>query len=107
MADDLGGAEAAQARARREVAAMRQAVEEAAGIEVAGAGGVDQPRHLLRRDRLRGAGGDDDPALLAARQRGDVAMAAHGAHRHAENPGLVERAELGLAWAEDGAGALG
>src|SRR5260370_33743146 len=75
MADDLGGAEAAQARARREVAAMRQAVEEAAGIEVAGAGGVDQPRHLLRRDRLRGAGGDDDRALLAARQRGDVAMA--------------------------------
>src|SRR5260370_15004183 len=69
MADDLGGAEAAQARARREVAAMCQAVEEAAGVEVAGAGGVDEPRHLLRRNRVRGAGGDDGGALLAAVQR--------------------------------------
>src|SRR5229473_1764367 len=96
MADDLGGAEAAEARAGGEVAAMRQPVEEAAGVEVAGAGGVDQPRHLLRRDRVRGAGGDDDRSFLAARQRGDLAMAAHFARRRVEIRGLVERTDLGL-----------
>ena len=50
---------------------MRQAEEEARGVEIAGAGGVDHPRHRRRRDRVHGLGGDDDRALLAARQRGD------------------------------------
>src|SRR6185437_8756299 len=81
MADDLGGAEAAQACAGCQVAAMRQAVEESRSIEVAGTGRVDQPRHLLRPHRDRILRRDDYRALLAAGQRCDVAMAAHGACR--------------------------
>src|SRR5258706_80789 len=42
MADRLGGAEAAEATAGREIAPMGEAEEEAAGIEIAGAGRIDQ-----------------------------------------------------------------
>ena len=84
-----------------EISAMRQAEEEAGGIEIAGAGGIDQPRHRGRRDRQRGASRHDDRALLAPRQGRDLAMAAHGAERRVEILGLVERADFGLVGEED------
>src|SRR5579883_1517780 len=96
MADRFGGAQAAQPAAAREVAAMGEAVEKAAGIEIAGARGIDELLDRFGRDRVGGVGRDDDRAALAARQRGDLALAAHGTDGGVEILGLEERADLGL-----------
>ena len=57
---------------------MGVAVEEAGGVEVAGAGGVDDVAHTMGGDLdPLAVGGDDDRALLAAGEAGDLAVAGH------------------------------
>src|SRR5271165_5020489 len=51
-----------------------QAIEEAAGVKVAGSGRVDDARNRRRRDAMLGSGRQDDAARLAARQGSDCDM---------------------------------
>src|SRR5262249_11698233 len=96
VGDDLGGAEAAEAAGEVERAAVGHAVEEAAGVEVAGAGGVDDARERRRRDLVAGGAPDDEPAPGAPGQPGDLAVARGGTARRLKIAGLVERADLDL-----------
>src|SRR5579863_9299812 len=101
MADHLRGAQASQSAAGREIAAAREAMQKAAGIEIAGAGGIDQVRDFLglRLDGL--GGGDDQRSVFAPRERRYVALAAHGANRVVEIRGLEKRAYLRLVGEKD------
>src|SRR5438445_8230638 len=101
MADDLARAEAAEAPAGREVPTVRQAEEEAAGVEIAGAGRVDDSCDLARLDDMGMRARDDNRAMLAAGQRGDLAQPAHGGDRRIPLRRLEHRAELGLVGEED------
>src|SRR5439155_21424248 len=94
--DDLGSAQAAEAAADVERTAVGDAVEKAAGIEIAGAGGVDDLCHRCGRDLMAGGAGDHDRALGAAGQHGNLAVARGGASRSLEIAGLVERVDLDL-----------
>src|SRR5438876_1227962 len=101
MADRLGGAEAAEPTAGREVAPMGEAEEEAARIKIAGTGRVDDPADPRRLDNMGMLARYDNRAFLAAGQGGDVAMRPHAARRLVEIVGLVERADLRLVGEED------
>jgi len=70
-------------------------VQEARGVEVAGAGGVDQLRHHPGGHLDRGVPGDDDRAELGTRQGGDGSVTAHGLDRRVE-VGAVQSGDLGL-----------
>ena len=101
MADDFGGAQTADPAANGQRQPAGQAVEKPAGIEIAGAGGVDDARHRCGFDPMLLAVGQDDAALCAAGQRGDRDMAAHGGGGGGEVRGLVERADLDLVGEQD------
>src|SRR5579862_138621 len=66
MRDDLGSTERTELRAMGEILAVGEAVEEAAGEEVAGTGGVDHFRNRRSRHGDAILGGNDNGALLAA-----------------------------------------
>src|ERR1700719_3606657 len=96
MADNFGSAQTADLAAGGKRQAAGQAVEEAAGVEIARPGGVDDARDRRRRDRMLGSGRQDYAASRAAGQRGDRDMPTHGSRSGAEIIRLVERADLGL-----------
>src|SRR4051812_22990832 len=72
MADDLGGAETADRTAFGEWQPLRQAVQEAGRIEVAGSGRIPHPSNRGGRNRVGLVARQYDAALLAARQCGNL-----------------------------------
>ena len=101
MADDFGSAQTADPAADGERQAAGQAVEETAGVEIAGPGGVDHPRHRRRRDQVLFARRSITLPGGAAGQRRDRDMAAHRGRRGGEILGLVQRADLDLVGEQD------
>ncbi len=101
MRDDLGGHDAAETAAGSKVAAMGVGVEEAGGVGVAGAGGVDDGDPLFGVDDVHFVAADDDGALLAAREAGDLGMAADVLQGFVEVGDLVEGEDLSLVGEED------
>ncbi len=76
-------------------------MEETAGIEIAGAGRVDDARHRRRGDAVLRAVGQNDAAERAAGQCRDRDMAAHRGGGGGEIIGLVERADFGFVGEQD------
>src|SRR3954451_2169362 len=101
MADDFGGAQAADLAANRERQAAGQPVQKAGGVEVAGPGRIDDPLDRRGGNPVRLVAADDDAPRAAAGQRGDLDMAAHRLRRRNEVAGLVKRADLGLVGEQD------
>ena len=71
------------------------------GVEIAGAGRVDQRLDGMRIDHVHLLARHDDRAALAARERGHLAAPAHLLQRGVEVPRLVQRADLGLVGEQD------
>src|SRR5213075_2866276 len=101
MADDFGGAQAADLAANGERQVAGQAEQEACGIEVARSGRVDDPRYRGRAHPVYAVAGHDYAARLAAGQGRDRDMTAHRIRRLGEFLGLVKRTDLGLVGEQD------
>src|SRR5262245_27683850 len=101
MADDLGGAQAADLAADRERQVMGQAIEKTAGIEIAGPRSVDHASNRRRRDQMLGVGCHDYAAGRAAGQCGYRDMAANRGGRRGEVVGFAERANLDFVGEQD------
>ena len=101
--DDLGGGQRAEPPARRQVEALAQPEEHPAGVEIARARGVDHRRARgARRSRATSSPAHDHRALLAAGERGDLAVpGAPLASAPSKSLDLVQRADLGLVGEED------
>src|SRR3546814_1340000 len=69
MREDLGRADSAHAAAGRRIEAAGVAVQETGGIQVAGAGGVDDPDGRLRVEDVDRVAVHPDRATLAAGER--------------------------------------
>src|SRR5260221_9961676 len=101
MGNHLGGGEAAERGAAFHVTAAAQPVEEAGGVEIAGAGGVDQLVDRLGPHRDARIAGEHDRALLAARERRDLALAADLGGGLVEGLHLGQRQDLDLVGEQD------
>src|SRR5712671_8149330 len=101
MADDFGGAQAADLAANRERQAAGQPVQKAGSVEVAGPGRIDDPLDRRGGNPVRLVAADDDAPGAAAGQRGDLDMAAHCLRRGNEVAGLVKRADLRFVGEQD------
>ncbi len=81
VGDDLGGGDAAQPRAFGERLAVRKAEQETRGVEIAGAGRVDDLGHGRGGHRVGFAALDHDRALLAAGEGRDLGFLARRLER--------------------------
>src|SRR4029453_11652521 len=94
MTDNLGGHHATQPSACPKVVALRIPVEEARGIGIAGACGIDHRHPFDRIDDVHLVAVDDDGALLATGKRRDLAVLSHVLKRIVEVLDLIERQDL-------------
>ena len=101
MRDDLGGRQGAQPGALDERQVPGEAMEEARGEKVAGAGRIHDPLHRMRLDDMNLVTLHDDAASLRARQRRDGAILAHPLHSLVEMRDLIERGDLPLIGEDD------
>src|SRR5262249_27902242 len=101
MLDDLGGGQAAESTAGRQVAAAAIAVKKAGGILVAGAGGVDHAVDRRGVDDMHLPAAEDERAPGAAGEGRDQAAAARSLQRRIEVVDLPERADLRLIGEQD------
>src|SRR5690349_21937095 len=102
MRDDLGRGDRPETAAGAEIVSEREAVEEAGGVLVAGAGRVDDPaRYGLRVDEVDLLTTHDQRALRATGQRRDLAVVVDTLQRGVEVVDLVQRADLGLVGEQD------
>src|SRR5438105_9036418 len=101
MADDFGGAQAADLAANRERQAAGQPIEKAGGIKIASAGAIDDPRHRRRGNLVRLIAAKDHAAGGAAGQRRGLDMVANRLGGGDEVAGLIKRADLGLVGEQD------
>src|ERR1051325_7470047 len=81
--------------------AVRQTVEKAGGVQIAGAGGVDDMLDRRRCDVVCRTVGEDEAAIGATGQCRDPDMAAHRGGGGGKILGLVERADFGFVGEQD------
>ena len=101
VADDFGGGDAADAAAGLQLVATGDSKEEPGGVQVAGAGGVDDVVDGLRVDVDLFVCCDDEGTLFAARDDGDFAEATHLGDGVIEVLGFEERGDLSFVCEED------
>src|SRR5690242_21139756 len=68
-----------------------RSMENARGVEVAGAGGVHHRGDRMRLHHVQGAVADEHGAVSAPGQRGHLAMSPHARQRRVEIVDLVDR----------------
>src|SRR5205814_5695127 len=96
MADDFGSAQTADLAANGKRQSAGQAIEEAAGVEVARPGSVDNACNRCCRDAMRRSVCQNHAACRTSGQGGDRDMPADRSHSSVKIIRLVKRADFGL-----------